>query len=303
MKFPILSLMTFIPLLGMFVILFVPKENHKTIKTIAIIASGLPLLLAIILYLRFNPNITDPQFVERSWWIKSIGARYYMGVDGLSIILALVTPLLTFIAILSSWNLNFRPKEYFGLMLLLEVGMVGVFFALDFILFYVFWELVLLPMYFLIGIWGGPRKEYAAIKFFLFTLLGSIFMLLGILAIYFASGVKTFDMLELARANLPVGIQKLAFLGMFLGFAVKVPMVPLHTWLPDAHVEAPTAVSVLLAGVLLKMGTYGFVRVGLGVVPSGMRAYIYAIAVLGVIGIIYGALNAMVQSEIGRAHV
>jgi len=256
MKLPILSLMTFIPLLGVFIILFLPRESNKAVKTVALIASGLPLFLAIILYLKFNPANTGMQFVERAKWIGAIGASYYMGVDGISMPLALVTPLLSFIAVLASWNLDYRPKEYFGLMLLLEVGMVGVFFALDFILFYVFWELVLLPMYFLIGIWGGPRKEYAAIKFFLYTLFGSIFMLLGILAIYFGSGLETFDMLRLAKeASLPLALEKLAFLGLFLGFAVKVPMVPFHTWLPDAHVEAPTAVSVLLAGVLLKMGT------------------------------------------------
>lgn len=296
----ILSIITFIPLLGTLVVMWTPKDKHLAIKIIALVTTGLVMVGAIYLYAKFDFNNSGFQFVEHYKWIEAIGASYFVAVDGIALPLVLVTSLLTFVCIIASWNINTRPKEYFGLMLFLEIGMIGVFMALDFILFYVYWEMVLIPMYFLIGIWGGPRKEYAAIKFFLYTLAGSIFMLLGILAIYFYSGMNTFDMLRLAQANIPLTVEKLAFLGFLIGFGVKVPIVPLHTWLPDAHVEAPTAVSVLLAGVLLKMGTYAFVRVGLQVVPRGMKSYIYLIAIIGVVSIIYGALNAMVQKDLKK---
>jgi NADH-quinone oxidoreductase subunit M len=292
--------MTFSPLVGAIIIMFAPKNNEKLIKILALIFSGISLFLAVIIYMNFDKSGAGLQFVEKAKWIESIGASYYLGIDGVSFPLVILTPFITFIAIIASWKVSLRPKEYFGFMLLLEVGMIGVFLALDFILFYIFWELVLLPMYFLIGIWGGPRREYAAIKFFLYTLFGSVFMLLGILTLYFYSGQNTFDMVRLASANLPYSIQKTAFILLFFGFAVKVPIVPFHTWLPDAHVEAPTAVSVLLAGVLLKMGTYAFVRIGLGIVPDGMKTYAFTLAVLAVISILYGGLNAMVQKDLKK---
>ncbi len=292
--------LTFIPLLFTFIVIFIPKEKETAIKLVALVGTGLVLLGAVYMYAAFDFSASGFQMGVKLPWIEAIGAEYNMAVDGISLPLILVTALLTFICVIASWNIGYRIKEYMGFMLFLEVGMIGVFFALDFILFYVFWEIVLIPMYFLIGIWGGPRKEYAAIKFFLYTFVGSVFMLLGILAIYFYSGLHTFDMMKLADATIPALVMKLAFLGMFLGFAVKVPIVPFHTWLPDAHVEAPTAVSVLLAGVLLKMGTYAFVRVGLQVVPSGMKAFIWMIALLGVISIIYGALCAMVQKDLKK---
>lgn len=296
----ILTLITFIPLIGTLAVIGIPKERHLGIKIASLVTTGLVLLGSVYLYAIFDFENPGFQFMERYPWISAIGASYYMAIDGIALPLVMVTALLTFVCIIASWHLDYRVKEYFGLMLFLEIGMIGVFMALDFILFYVYWEIVLIPMYFLIGIWGGPRKEYAAIKFFLYTLTGSVLMLIGILAIYFYSGMNTFDMLKLAHANLPITVEKLAFLGFLFGFGVKVPIVPLHTWLPDAHVEAPTAVSVLLAGVLLKMGTYAFVRVGLQIVPDGMRSFLYLIAVIGVISIIYGALNAMVQKDLKK---
>ncbi len=291
---------TFVPLLFTIFIIATPKEKVKAIRVLAAVGTGLALLGSIIMFAAFDYSNPGFQMAIEVPWISIIGADYYMAVDGISVPLVLVTALLTFICIIASWKIEKRVKEYMGMMVFLEVGMLGVFMALDFMLFYVFWEIVLIPMYFLIAIWGGPRKEYAAIKFFLFTFIGSVFMLLGILAIYFYSGEGTFNMMKLAEASIPTEVLKLAFLGMFFGFAVKVPIVPFHTWLPDAHVEAPTAVSVLLAGVLLKMGTYGFVRIGLQVIPEGMKPFITMIAVLGVVSIIYGALNAMVQKDLKK---
>ncbi|MDP1808086.1 MAG: NADH-quinone oxidoreductase subunit M [Actinomycetota bacterium] len=292
--------LTFIPLLFTFIIMFTPKEKELAIKLTALVGTGLVLLGAIYMVAAYDYARGGFQMAVKLPWITAIGAQYNMAVDGISVPIVFLTALLTFICIIASWKINYRIKEYMGFMLFLEVGSIGVFLALDFILFYVFWEIVLIPMYFLIGIWGGPRKEYAAIKFFLYTFVGSVFMLLGILALYFYSGINTFDMMALAKAHIPTLVIKLAFLGMFLGFAVKVPIVPFHTWLPDAHVEAPTAVSVLLAGVLLKMGSYAFIRIGLGVVPTGMKAFVWLIALLGVISIIYGALCAMVQKDLKK---
>lgn len=298
--FPILSLMAFLPLLGAIVILLIPKKKELSARWVAFVFSLMPLLLSLIAYVKLDSSNSKFQFVERLSWIKAIGAYYNVGVDGISMPMVILTTILTFVAIIASWHITLRPKQYYSLILLLEVGMMGVFIALDFILFYVFWELVLIPMYFLIGIWGGPRKEYAAIKFFLYTFIGSIFMLVGILGLYFASGAKTFEMLKIAESAIPLVLQKWFFFAMFFGFAVKVPIVPFHTWLPDAHVEAPTAVSVLLAGVLLKMGTYAFIRIGLQIIPAGMKPFLYMIAVLGVISIIYGAYCAMVQKDLKK---
>ena len=299
MSFPILTAIVFSPLVGILAILFMKAKNERAIKWTALIVSMVPLVLTIVVILGFNSG-GGVQFVDRMLWSKTIGAYYFLGVDGISLPMLFLSALLGVIAVIASWSINTKVKGYFALLLLLEVGMLGVFVALDYILFYVFWELVLLPMYFLIGIWGGTRREYAALKFFIYTLAGSVLMLLAILAVYFNGGAKTFDIMQLAAKGLPIGIQHLIFWGFFAGFAVKVPIFPFHTWLPDAHVEAPTAISVLLAGVLLKMGTYGFLRVIVSTTPHALKEYSWIIATLAVISIIYGALNAMVQTDLKR---
>src|SRR3972149_7670788 len=234
--------------------------------------------------------------------IPSLGVQYHLGLDGISLLLVMMTTLLGFIACLSSWDaITDRVKQYYIFLLLLQTGMLGVFVSLDFFLFYVFWEVMLVPMYFLIGVWGGPRKLYAAIKFFLYTLVGSVLMLLGILALYFyyyeQTGVYTFNVLELMNLGLPYNLQFWVFLAFFVGFAIKVPMFPFHTWLPDAHVEAPTAGSVILAVVLLKMGTYGFVRFSLPLLPGASTdSRIVKLMVWpSIVAIIYGALVSLMQ--------
>ncbi|HET8679385.1 MAG TPA: NADH-quinone oxidoreductase subunit M, partial [bacterium] len=251
----------------------------------------------------FEIGKTGMQLEERYLWIPGIGINYHLGIDGLSLPLIILTTLLTVLSIVYSWRIDLRVKEYLFLFLLLETGMLGVFLSLDFFLFYVFWEVSLVPMYFLIGIWGGPRREYAAIKFFLYTLIGSLAMLLAILLLYFNAEPRTFSMLELIRqqplARVP-GLAALAFWGFFLSFAIKVPMWPFHTWLPDAHVEAPTAGSVILAAILLKLGTYGFVRVSLPMLPEAFKLYAPIVAVLALIGIVYGALVAMAQPDLKK---
>src|SRR5262245_3153033 len=243
--FPILSLIMYIPLVGaLFLIFFVKNEKANFIRWFANIVAFVDMLVSFILIPNWDSSTLSMQFVEKHQWIPSLGIQYYLGIDGISFLLLLLTTILGCIAILSSLNaIQTRVKEYYVFMLILQTGMMGVFAALDFVLFYVFWEVMLVPMYFLIGVWGGPRKLYAAIKFFLYTFLGSVLMLVGILAIYFhnhsISGVYTFDILTLMKAGLPSGIQYWVFLAFFLGFAIKVPMFPFHTWLPDAHVEAP----------------------------------------------------------------
>ncbi|MEK7853540.1 MAG: NADH-quinone oxidoreductase subunit M, partial [candidate division NC10 bacterium] len=254
---------------------------------------------------RFNMVTADMQFVQQVPWIPAIGVSYYVGLDGISLWLVLLTTLLSAISVLASWGpITERVKEYMVFMLLLETGMLGVFLALDFFLFYVFWEVMLVPMYFLIGVWGGPRKLYAAIKFFLFTLFGSVLMLLGILAIFSyhhaQTGEYTFNIFRMVEPGLPPNLQWWVWLSFFIAFAIKVPMFPFHTWLPDAHVEAPTAGSVILAGVLLKMGTYGFLRFSLPMLPDASREFIWLIVVLSVIAIIYGAMVSMVQPDMKK---
>jgi NADH-quinone oxidoreductase subunit M len=242
--------------------------------------------------------------VEKVPWIKEFGISYHVGIDGISLFLFLLTSFISVVSILASWTIKDRIKEYMIAMLILETGMLGVFISLDMFLFYVFWELMLIPMYLLIGVWGGPRRIYAAVKFFIYTMAGSVLMLLAIIALYFmnykATGEYTFDLLTLYNLDIPMGAQFWLFLAFFFAFAIKVPMFPFHTWLPDAHVEAPTAGSVILAGVLLKMGTYGFVRFSLPLFPYASHQFVPIIAWLAIAGIIYGALVAMVQTDLKK---
>ncbi|MCZ6769222.1 MAG: NADH-quinone oxidoreductase subunit M, partial [Acidobacteria bacterium] len=308
----ILTIVCFFPLTGVVLILLWPRkgEQENAIKWIANIVSFIGFLISLPLITQFNVEgykdaATGMRFVIRANWIETIGAQYHFGIDGISMLLILLTTLMGFISILSSWSaIRERVREYYCYFLLLQVGMLGVFMALDFFLFYVFWEVMLVPMYFIIGVWGGPRKLYAAIKFFLYTLAGSVLLLLGILALYFyqhsVTGVWSFDILALQQLEIPLELQGWIFLALFLGFAIKVPMFPFHTWLPDAHVEAPTAGSVILAAILLKMGTYGFVRLSLPILPQATMKFLYPLLVLCVIGIIYGALVAMMQKDMKK---
>lgn len=299
MEFPVLTFTTFVPLFAAIITLFIPKENKRSIRTVSVIATAVSLILSAYILVSFKVGDNGFQFQERVLWIPQINIYYHLGIDGISISLYLLTTLLSFLACIASFGIKDRIKEYFILYLLLETGMLGTFVALDLFLFYVFWEIVLVPMYFLIGIWGGPKKEYAAIKFFIYTLAGSVFMLLGILALYFNSYPHTFSIVELTRTSYQFGLgfQNIVFLALFLGFAIKVPIFPFHTWLPDAHVEAPTPISVLLAGVLLKMGGYGFFRISLPILPQGAQYFGTGLAVLGCINIVYGAFVAMAQKD------
>ncbi len=312
---PILSIVAYVPLAGALFLLFgVRGENNGRLKKVATGIVLFDFLISLPLWFAFERDGDLFQFTESHTWIESLGVRYEFGVDGISVLLVLMTTLLGVLAFLSSWSaIKERQREYYVFMLLLQTGMLGVFMSLDFFLFYVFWEVMLVPMYFLIGIWGGPRKLYAAIKFFLYTLFGSVLMLLGILALYFFNqdglfgweglgGEATFSVLRFHEisAQIPGDLQFWIFLVFFVGFAIKVPMFPFHTWLPDAHVEAPTAGSVILAGVLLKMGTYGFVRFSLPILPEATKQLLPWMVTLSIIGIIYGALVAMAQKDMKK---
>jgi len=309
----ILSIILFTPLVGAFVLLFVPKENKDAIRWIGNLfaLAGLMVSLPLVPWFwaqRFQPGF---KFIEGTTnnWIPSIGAGYVLGIDGVSFLLIMLTTLLGWVSILSSWTaIENRVKEYYVWFLILQTGMLGVFMALDFFLFFVFWEAMLVPMYLLIGIWGGPNKLYAAIKFFLYTLLGSVMMLLAILFLYFhhhaVTGIYTFSLTELYQSapRIPFQYAFWLFLAFFVGFAIKVPMFPFHTWLPDAHVEAPTAGSVILAGVLLKMGTYGFIRFSLPFFPGvvmnpRVRGWMIG---LSIVGILYGALVSLMQKDMKK---
>ncbi len=310
----LLSWITFLPFIGMVAIMLVPKTNTGLIKGVAGLFTGIPLVLATWLYFSLFEINADFQFVERMDWIPSIGAQYYMGIDGLSLALVWLTTLLLFIAVPASFGIQKSEKAYYALLLLLEVGILGVFVSLDYFLFYVFWEIMLLPMYFLIGIWGGPRREYAAIKFFLYTLAGSVLMLVAVIALRLDSGTFAIpEMTAMAQnglltgASLPGGGELLGmafttwvFWFLFIGFAIKVPVFPFHTWLPDAHVQAPTPISVILAGILLKLGGYGMIRACFPLVPSAFNEFNIALAILGVISIVYGAFVALGQTDFKR---
>jgi NADH-quinone oxidoreductase subunit M len=294
-----LILVTFFPLVGVLVILFLKQEQKNAIRWTALITSLITLGISVAVLAQFNPADPDLQMVINLPWIQVAGwtITFQMGVDGLSILLVMLTTFLTPISILSTWSaVEDRVKDFMLFFLLLEIGMVGVFLAVDLFLFFIFWEFTLVPMYFLIGIWGGPRRMYAAVKFFLYTMAGSILMLLAILWLGTYQG--TFSLPDLVnQGNIPENIQLWLFLAFAAAFAVKVPMWPLHSWLPDAHVEAPTAGSVILAGVLLKMGTYGFVRFNLSLFPQASIRMAPWIAALAVIGILYGAAVSYAQKD------
>jgi NADH-quinone oxidoreductase subunit M len=293
----LLSVILFTPLAGALVLLFVDKRQENAVRWIANSVAGIGFLVSVPLWFRYDPAGDAWQFVEHAEWIPSIGASYFLGVDGFSVLLILLTTLMGFIAILSSWTaITERVKEFYVFMLVLQTGMLGAFVSLDFLLFFLFWEVMLVPMYFLIGIWGGGRRLYSAIKFFLYTLVGSVVMLLGILALYF-NNQQSFDITQMQGLTLPFELQKWVFLTFFLGFAIKVPMFPFHTWLPDAHTDAPTAGSVILAAILLKMGTYGFIRFSLPILPDASRYFVPLIVGLSIVGIIYGALVALAQTD------
>ncbi|NNN06904.1 MAG: NADH-quinone oxidoreductase subunit M [Elusimicrobia bacterium] len=297
-----LSLITWAPLVGALLVLLIPKENVKAIQGVGFLASGVSLLASLLLILSFDRATAGFQFPEQWSWIPSFNVSYHLGVDGLSFPLVLLTTFMSFIALIGSMGIKERVKEYFFWFLVLETGMLGVFVALDLILFYVFWEITLVPMYFLIGVWGGPKKEFAAIKFFLYTLSGSVFMLLAILAMYFHNPARTFDMIEMMKAGATWSprFQELVFLGLYFGLAIKIPAFPFHTWLPLAHVEAPTPISVILAAVLLKMGVYGLLRLCYQMLPAGFAWFLPALVVIAVINIVYGALCAMAQTDMKK---
>ncbi len=326
----ILTWLTFLPLVGMLCIFFLPQKKSQLAKWITLGCTTIQLLLATIIYIKFDRTLAGVNSIEGMqfkeifpWisinsteWFGKISIQYFLGIDGLSVPMILLTAIISFIAVLASWKIEKSVKGYFSLFLLLNTGMFGVFVALDFFLFFIFWELMLLPMYFLIGVWGGERREYAAVKFFLYTLFGSVLILLVMLALYFSvtvtdaiTGEKmhTFNMLAMMNPqnfennSLLFGLHTywryIAFIALFIGFAIKLPLFPFHTWLPDAHVEAPTAISVILAGILLKMGGYGLVRIALPIFPDAAIHYVYPIAFLGFINIVYGALCAMAQKD------
>ena len=301
--FPVLSTIIFLPAFGAMLAFLIASE--ELVKRMALITSTLTFLISLIPFFMFDSSTAAMQFFERYDWIPALGISYEVGVDGISLLLIVLTTFLTPLTLLASWDsIHARTREFMICMLFLESGMVGVFAAIDLFLFYVFWEATLIPMYFLIGVWGGPRRIYAAIKFILYTMAGSLLMLVAILALYFlhrqATGDATFNLFQLLQLELPLSTQRWLFLAFFLAFAIKVPLFPFHTWLPDAHVEAPTAGSVILAGVLLKMGTYGFVRFCLPLFPEASLDATPIIALLAVVGIIYGALMALVQTDIKK---
>ncbi len=299
LSFSILSWVTFSPLLGVLVLLFLPKDRRNLLRWTAVLASMGTFVLSLVMLAQFDQTNASLQLVERLPWFQLAGMQidYFLGVDGLSVLLVLLTTFLTPISIISTWNaVEDRVKEFLIFFLLLEVGMVGVFLAQDIFLFYIFWEFTLVPMYFLIGIWGGPRRVYAAIKFFLYTMAGSILMLLAIL--WLGIAFESFSVPDLvAQGGIPGSVQTWLFLAFAAAFAIKVPMWPLHSWLPDAHVQAPTAGSVILAGVLLKMGTYGFLRFNLPLFPEASIRFAPWMAGLAVIGIIYGAAVSYAQKD------
>jgi len=305
----LLNVITYLPAIGALIILIgFRRASRETVARFATVVAGLGFLVSLPLWFGWESAPRDAfgfRFVQEANWIESLGVKYVVGIGGISMLLVLLTTMLGFIAILSSWtSITKKVPEYYAAMLLLQTGMLGVFVSLDFFLFYIFWEVMLVPMYFIIGVWGGPRKIYAAVKFFIYTLLGSLLMLIGILALYLYHGsmteLYTFDVRVLQGMGAWTEwfqLQYWVWLAFFVAFAIKVPMFPFHTWLPDAHVEAPTAGSVILAGVLLKMGTYGFIRFSLPIMPEATKHFLpYALG-LSIVGVIYGAMVALMQKD------
>jgi NADH-quinone oxidoreductase subunit M len=296
----LLTALVFLPVIGAFFIAVTPRDSERMQKLIGLGISGAVFVLSLLLLAGFRP-VPGMQFEVNRPWLPGYGISYHVGVDGLSLWLILLTTFLTPIALLASWSsIHERVREFGVFMLLLEAGMIGVFVSLDLFLFYVFWEAMLIPMYFLIGIWGHERRIYAALKFFLYTMAGSVLMLVAFLVLYKTAGARTFDLAVLSRVNVEPSLQMWLFGAFALAFAIKVPMWPFHTWLPDAHVEAPTAGSVILAAVLLKMGAYGFLRLGIPLFPAAAMAFAPWIGVLAVIGIVYGALVSLVQPDMKK---
>jgi NADH-quinone oxidoreductase subunit M len=309
MPFPILTSLVALPVAGALLLLLVGSDRDeggaRLVRNIALVVSALVFAETLLLWSRFDAGSAEFQFIERHAWIPAFGISYFVGVDGISLLLVVLTGFLTPIALLGSWeSIHTRTKGFCAFILLLESAMMGVFISLDLFLFYVFWDAMLIPMYFLIGIWGYDRRIYAAVKFLLYTMAGSVLMLLAIIGLAYlhntTNGVYTFDLLKLYAMDVPDRLQFWFFLAFALAFAIKVPLFPFHTWLPDAHVQAPTAGSVILAGVLLKMGTYGFVRFAFPLFPHAAVAFAPALATLAIVGIIYGALVAMVQPDMKK---
>ena len=302
----VLSIVTLLPVVGALALTLAPRRHDNLLRAGALAVSAATFVISLRLYLSFDAGSANYQFEEQMAWMPSLGASYHVGIDGISLLLVLLTTFLMPIALASAWHaIEDRTKEFVIAMLVLETGMVGVFVSLDLFLFFVFWEAMLIPMYFVIGVWGGPNRIYAAVKFVLYTMVGSALMLVAILALYYqhgvATGTFTFDVSTVTRWVVPAGLgQNLMFLAFALAFAIKVPLFPFHTWLPDAHVEAPTAGSVILAGVLLKMGTYGFLRFGLPIFPDASLTFGPIVLALAVFGIVYGAWVSTVQPDLKK---
>ncbi len=297
---PYLTAIVFLPLVGALAVALQSRTSRDGVRWTATIFSGAAFLLSIVMFIQFDRTDTAFQFVEKMPWIPSLGISYFLGVDGLSLPLIVLTTMLGLLAVVGSWRVGLRIKEYFALLLILETGILGVFATLDLLVFFLFWEVELIPMYLLIAIWGSARREYAAMKFVLYTIAGSAIMLIGIFAAYFSSQPRTFDMTVLAANHFPFGFQLILFPLLFFAFAVKLPMWPFHTWLPDAHTEAPTAVSVILAGVLLKMGGYGMFRIAAGIAPDALYYFAPVLGFIAVINILYGAACCFVQKDLKR---
>ena len=298
---PWLSVVLLLPLLGAVAIGFSGSPGRA--RLIALLTSGASFAASVAVLMRFEAGVAGFQLEERLEWVPAWGAGYHVGVDGISLFLILLTTLLTPLVVLASWHHDLRPKGFFASLLVLETAIIGVFVALDLLLFYVFWELMLVPMYLLIGIWGSEHRRYAAVKFFLYTLLGGLLMLAAIVVLYAqtaAAGTASFDYGAVSQLVLDTGLQRWLFLAFFVAFAVKVPLFPMHTWLPDAHTEAPTAGSVILAGVMLKLGGYGLLRFSLPLFPDASRVFVPWIVALSVIGVVYGAVVALMQRDIKR---
>ena len=299
MDFPYLSVITLSPFLAALIIAAVPRKQHLTIKLIAAVSTFISLLLSVVVAVKYYPQADGSfRFIEKLPWIKSFGISYHLGADGISIVLLMLTAVIIFCGVFASWHIEDRPKEFFVSLLVLVTGVFGVFVAVDMFLFFFYYELAVIPMFLLIGIWGSTRKDYASMKLVLYILVGSAFIMAGLLMIYFKAGLNSFDLFEVAKVSFPLAFQKITFVLLLIGFGILIPIWPFHTWSPDGHVAAPTATSMLHAGVLLKLGAYGILRVGFFLLPDAARFFAPYIAVLGVINIIYGALCAMAQRDL-----